>query len=39
MDKIKETKREMRLLEWTAMYRAYQESGETVAAWCSERRL
>lgn len=39
MDKIEETKRVMRLREWSEMYRAYQESGKTVAVWCSEQKL
>ena len=39
MDKIAETKRAMRLREWSEMYRAYQASGKTVAQWCSEQEL
>lgn len=39
MNKIKETKRAIRLREWSEMYRMYQESGKTVAEWCEERGL
>lgn len=39
MDKIAETKRAMRLREWTEMYRAYQASGKTVSEWCEEQGL
>lgn len=39
MDKIAETKREIRLKAWAQMYAEYQESGNTVTAWCEERGL
>ncbi|MBO5320182.1 MAG: hypothetical protein J6B01_10320 [Ruminococcus sp.] len=36
MDKISETKREIRLTEWQRQYEEYQKSGQTVQKWCSE---
>lgn len=39
MDKIAETKRTIRLREWSEMYRAYRESGKTVSVWCKEQKL
>lgn len=39
MDKIAETKRAIRLREWSEMYRVYQSSGKTVSAWCTEQEL
>lgn len=39
MDKIAEAKKEMRLKEWTQMYAEYQESGNTVTAWCKKQGL
>ncbi|MDE5772434.1 MAG: IS66 family insertion sequence element accessory protein TnpB [Ruminococcus sp.] len=36
MDKISESKREVRLIEWRKMYAEYQASGKTVQAWYSE---
>lgn len=39
MDKIKETKKATQLREWGEMYRVYQESGETVSAWCEKKNL
>lgn len=36
MDKISESKREVRLIEWRKMYEEYQASEKTVQAWCSE---
>ena len=39
MDKIAETKKEMRLKAWAEMYAEYQDSGMTVTAWCEERGL
>lgn len=39
MDKIAETKREQRLKIWSEMYEEYQDSRETVTAWCKEQGL
>ena len=39
MDKIAETKRAIRLREWSEMYRVYQSSGKTVSAWCTEQEF
>lgn len=36
MDKVIETKQEVRLMEWRRMYEEYCASGKTVQVWCSE---
>lgn len=39
MDKISEAKTEFRLRQWTKIIQAYQASGMTVVAWCSQNNI
>ncbi len=39
MDKIRETKRKLRLKAWSEMYRQYRESGRTVSEWCKKQGI